>query len=140
MKTKLIVLFASLFITVSGLSAQNRQRQSPEEGAKNQSEALAKNLSLSDEQKQQVYGIILKFANERRANMQASEDQSREQRMELFQKLQQQQNDSIKTVLTDEQKTKYDEFLKEMQSRMQNRQGGPRGEGRGGFRGDRPQQ
>ncbi|GAB6010546.1 hypothetical protein [Viscerimonas tarda] len=124
MKTKLLVLATALFFTVTGLVAQNRQRLSAEERTKNETEALTKALELTAEQKQQVYDITLKFAKDRSAAMTSSGDLSREQRMEAFLKIQKQQTDSIKTVLTEGQQTKYDEFLKEQQNQFQGRAGG----------------
>jgi biopolymer transport protein ExbD len=136
MKSKLMALFALLFVTATGLNAQNRQRFSPEESAKNHAEALAKSLELNDEQKQKVYNITLKFAYDRQESMSSSQDLTREQRMEQFQQMQKQQADSIKTVLTEEQQVKYDEFAKTAANRFQNRQGQrPERRGNGEFGG-----
>ena len=120
MKTRLIVLITALFFTVNGLVAQNRQRTTPEERSKTQTEALVKALELNDKQKQKIYDIILRSTNERQASMTSSSDMSREQRMEAFQKIQNKQTEDIKTLLTDDQKPKYDKFLKESQNRTRN--------------------
>lgn len=111
---KLVLLLVVMMITTTGLLAQQRQRATPEERAKKQTEALVKELGLTDEQKEKVYDINLKYAqpNEELAKM------DREKRREAFQKIQKEKDDAIKAVLTDEQKKKYDEYQKGMQERM----------------------
>lgn len=120
MKKLVLFLMISLF-AVSGISAQQRQqRQRPtaEDMAKRQTETLTKELSLTDAQKEKVYKINLKYAQPRE---QQNTNVDREKRREEFQKLFKERTDSIKTVLTDEQKVKFDKHLKDMQNR-------PRGE------------
>lgn len=115
MKTKLMMLFAVLFLTSTGLTAQNRQQATPEERAKRQVETLTKELTLNEEQQKQVYDISLKFSKQRTSQM--GSDASREKRREEFQKIQKQQDEEIKAILTEDQKKKYDEHQKEAQNR-----------------------
>lgn len=113
MKKLVLFLMVALF-TTSGLFAQQRQRATPEERAKRQTEALVKELGLTTEQKDKVYEINLKYAQPRTNT--ANTD--REKRREEFQKLQKEKDDAIKAVLTDEQKVKYEKYQKDLQEKM----------------------
>lgn len=117
MKKLVLLLMIALFAT-SGVFAQQRQqreRSTPEERAKRQTETLTKELTLTDAQKDKVYKIVLKFAQ---PQAQDNANTDREKRREEFQKVQKQRNDSIKTVLTDDQKKKFDKHIEDMQKRM----------------------
>lgn len=116
MKKIVILLFVSLF-AVSGVFAQQRpkrERFKPEELAKRQTELLVKELGLSDEQKEKIYEINLKFAQ---PSEQKAEKIDREKRREEFQKRHQEKTDSIKALLTDDQKVKFDKHQKDRQNR-----------------------
>lgn len=116
MKKLVLLLMIALFAT-SGVFAQQRQqreRSTPEERAKRQTETLTKELTLTDAQKDKVYKIVLKFAQ---PQAQDNANTDREKRREEFQKIQKKRNDSIKTVLTDDQKKKFDKHIEEMQKR-----------------------
>ena len=115
MKTKLFIILTTLLFVVNGLTAQNRQQVSPEERANRQTEALTKRLDLNEEQKQKVYDIVLKYSKQR--SSQRDSDMSREKRMEEFQKIQQQEAEEIKAVLTEEQQKEYDKYQKESRDR-----------------------
>lgn len=116
MKKLVLFLMVALF-TTSGIFAQQRQREraTPEERAKRQVETLTKELKLTDTQKDKVYKIVLKFAEQQPKQGNSTD---REKRREEMLKIQKQRNDSIKTVLTDEQKKKFDKHLEDMQKRM----------------------
>ena len=117
MKKLVLLLMIALFAT-SGVFAQQRQqreRSTPEERAKRQTETLTKELTLTDAQKDKVYKIVLKFSQPQTQN---NANTDREKRREEFQKIQKQRNDSIKTVLTDDQKKKFDKHIEDMQNRM----------------------
>ncbi|MFV0417985.1 MAG: hypothetical protein ACK5KT_04515 [Dysgonomonas sp.] len=117
MKKLVLLLMIALFAT-SGVFAQQRQqreRSTPEERAKRQTETLTKELTLTDAQKDKVYKIVLKFSQ---PQTQDNANTDREKRREEFQKIQKQRNDSIKTVLTDDQKKKFDKHIEDMQKRM----------------------
>lgn len=60
MKKIVLFLIVALFTTTG--FAQQRQRATPEERAKRQTENLAEILSLTKEQKDKVYEINLKYA------------------------------------------------------------------------------
>lgn len=117
MKKGLLILFVSLFV-IGGLSAQQRQRSTPEERAKRQTETLVERLSLTKEQKEKVYDIYLKSA-QAAAKLDNSD---REKMREAMQKSQKERDTEIKAILTEDQQKKYDEVQKEMQERMRNRQ------------------
>jgi len=116
MKKLLLFLMVTMF-TTSVVFAQERQREraTPEERAKRQTETLTKELKLTDAQKEKILKINLKYAQPR---TQQDSNTDREKRREEFQKLQKERNDSIKTVLTDDQKKKFDKHLEDQQSRM----------------------
>lgn len=116
MKKLLLFLTICLF-TASGLMAQNRQRATPEERANRQTETLTKALSLTDEQKTAIHEINLKYA-QKIADV-AKPD--RDSRREEFIKIQDERATAIKALLTDDQKVKFDEHQKEMQSNAPNR-------------------
>ena len=116
---KLVLLFTIVLFTMGSALAQQgqgqRERATPEERAKRQTETLTKELGLNKEQKDKIYKIVLKYSQPRK---QENADTSREKRREEFQKIQKERNDSIKSVLTNDQKVKFDKHLKDMQERM----------------------
>lgn len=96
----------------------------PEEFAKRQSEEMKKALDLSDEQTKQVYDISIessKKMREMREKMQDGGD--REAMREMFQQARQETDEKIKALLTDGQKTKYDEWQEERRERMRQQRG-----------------
>lgn len=121
MKKLVLLLMVALF-TASGAFAQERQRQNstPEDRAKRQTETLTKELKLTDAQKDKVYKIVLKYSQPR---TQQNANTDREKRREEFQKLFKERNDSIKTLLTDDQKKKFDKHLENTQNRMRGNRG-----------------
>ncbi|MDU1892207.1 MAG: Spy/CpxP family protein refolding chaperone [Dysgonomonas sp.] len=115
MKKAALLLIVALF-TITGISAQQRQRATPEERAKKQTESMVDLLSLTAEQKEKVYQINLKYANE--APKPGNKDESREKRREAMMKKMEARSADIKAVLTEEQQKKFDEHQKSMQDRM----------------------
>ncbi|MDL2214844.1 DUF4890 domain-containing protein [Dysgonomonas sp. OttesenSCG-928-M03] len=109
MKTKLLSLLILLFVITGGLSAQRRQQASPEMRAKRQTETLAEKLSLSEEQKQKVYDLNLKYANQ----AESTRSNDGQDRRAQFRKQQEQKDAELKTILTDEQQKQYEDFKKE---------------------------
>lgn len=118
MRTKIFTMFAIISFMVCGLSAQNRQQSTPEERATRQTKTLTEKLKLSDEQKDKVYEITLKYAKQR--SSQSDSETSREKRMEAFQKLQKEQDKELKAIFTDDQKKGYDKHQKETQNQRNN--------------------
>lgn len=114
---KLVLIFIVTIFAGSTLFAQGRQLRSPEDIAKIQTKNLVEKLELTKAQEDSVYQIYLKSAETMRAQRGNKDGGDREQRRAAFQKAQEQVNKDIKTVLTDDQKKKYDQLAKEMQSR-----------------------
>lgn len=104
-----------VMMITSGAMAQQRQRATPEERAKRQTETLVKELSLTQEQKDKVYEINLKYAN---TDVKNTGNADREKRMAEFQKLQGERIAAIKEVLTAEQQKKIDKHISDNQDKM----------------------
>ncbi|WP_080902649.1 Spy/CpxP family protein refolding chaperone [Parabacteroides sp. Marseille-P3160] len=118
---KKFVLFALVvFLGTTVASAQNRQRVSPEERVEKQTEALAKELNLTAEQKEKVKAIYLKNVPAQRAG--SADQTDREKLRAEFQKKREEQTAEIKSILTDEQKTQYDAFMKKQADRFSKRE------------------
>ncbi|MBK5721265.1 DUF4890 domain-containing protein [Dysgonomonas sp. Marseille-P4677] len=109
---KLVLFLTIALFTTSGLMAQQRQRATPEERAKRQTETLAKELSLTDDQKAKVYEINLKYAQPKEGQAKSTD---REAMRAEFQKNMEERTAALKTVLTEDQQKKLDEHLKKMQ-------------------------
>lgn len=107
MKKLVVLLMVTLFVGNS-VFAQQRQRATPEERAKKQTETLVKELKLTKEQETKVYEINLKYAQPREDNSSAT----REQRREAMRKSTDERNKAIKEILTEEQQKKFDEHIK----------------------------
>lgn len=116
MKKLLVFIMVSVFALGSVFAQQRepRKRATPEDMAKRQTEMLAKELKLTDEQKEKIYEINLKYTQPRK---QEGDRTDREKRREEFRKFHQERTDSINSVLTDEQKKKFEEHQKKMQDR-----------------------
>lgn len=115
-------------VAVLSVSAQpqgsNRgERQDPEKYAKEVSESMAKELSLTDKQKEQIYDLELKVAKARPAagmgqgRQNLSEDEMKKFREDREKRMKEHQ-DGVKKVLNDEQ---YEKWSKLRQERMNNR-------------------
>lgn len=122
MKTKVILLFTILALSVSGAFAQGRPRMNPEDMAKNQSETLTERLKLSKDQKQRVYEISLKHSKERSEMM--NSDTERDKRRQKMQESQKKQDEEMKALFTDEQKKEFEKYIKERESQRGQRGGG----------------
>ncbi len=126
MKTisKVLALSLCLMASINTASAQP-QRMTPEERAKIQTEALTKQLSLTKDQVAKVDSINLQYAKlNQEAFSKAGSD--REAMRKSMTENQEKHKGAMKSVLTDEQFKKYEEWLKEQQQRMLNNRGGRR--------------
>lgn len=115
---KLILFFTIALFATSGLMAQQRQRATPEERAKRQTETLVKELGLSDDQQAKVYEINLKYAQpkgERGKNV------DREALRAEFKKNQEERTAALKGVLNQDQQKKLDEYQQNMQDNRRKR-------------------
>ncbi|MGV6945951.1 hypothetical protein [Sphingobacterium kyonggiense] len=122
---KLILSAAILCAAVTFSNAQDRpQREgtrNPEEMAKRMVERLDQELKLSPAQKDSILKWNQASAVKQQAIFQ-DEKESRDAKMEKMKALRQEQQTKIKSILTDEQKVKYEEMSKRTPERGQRRQ------------------
>ena len=110
----MIALLASSF-TVNTVYSQvdgSKQKKTPEERAQIFSDKLSKKLSLTDEQHAKVYDIILSHCQQ--ADQIRATETDKETRKSHIKNLRQSTDLQIQSVLTDEQKVKYEELKKMM--------------------------
>lgn len=142
MKKTIMMIALSLILCISA-SAQGerrgeRRQWNPEEMVQRQTNRLAEQLGLNDEQKAALLELNKKYqttmsgmrgqqpgAERKRPSREEMETQRKqmEDNMKTYQ-------EELKGILTPEQMTKYEKMQKEMRSR------GPRGEGMRGSRGE----
>ena len=103
---KLVIAMMSILLVSTSVFAQQRQRPSAEDMAKRQTEHMAKNLSLTDEQKAKIEAINLKYGQKMEEMIQAGKEE-REAKMELLKKNRDAKDTEFKEVLTPEQYTQY---------------------------------
>lgn len=122
MKKLGIVIAAALFST--GLMAQKEvKKKSPEEKAKYQTEKIASELTLTDDQKSQIFDINLKI-NEKNESLD-KDLMTAEERKKGYKANNEARKEMIKTVLTKEQQEILEEKWAlrkaEKMKRMENR-------------------
>ena len=88
-----------------------------------QLDTMTQQLSLTDEQKPKVLAV-LEDSNKKMADLRASGADPADMRPKMM-AIRTEQQDKIKALLTDEQKTKYDAMIQAQQQRMRGGQGGP---------------
>ena len=139
------ILFAIMVLAISTCAfAQQPQRGQrrefkPEDMAQRQTDRIKEACQTNEKQNKALYNYFLRDAKrqqEQWAKMQQGErpQGSREDFRAEFEKRQKAQNDTIKSILTKDQFTKYEKMQQEQRNRF-----GQRGGGQGGPRGDRPQ-
>jgi hypothetical protein len=119
MKKKILMAVACLFLSATGVFAQQRQQRSPEEQAKMRVEHLDKLLSLNQTQKDSIYNLTLSQAQQRAALRNDGGD--RKASMEKFKQLQEIQTTKIKSWLTPDQAMLFAEQLDKWKERMSKR-------------------
>ena len=121
---KLFVISIMLIATVTFTAAQQRQRQSPEESAKAQTERMEKLLTLTADQKTKIQAIDLDLAKEMSALFQNNQG-NREGMRSAMQEIDKKRDEKYKPVLTDDQFKKYledkEQRRKEMEARRAQR-------------------
>ena len=138
-----------LSTTVMGQGQGNRQMRSSSERAKTETESIVKAVALTPEQAAKVLEINLKYAAKdsiRFAEMRASgANMDRDAMMKSMTEQRAAQTVEVKAVMTDDQKAKYDAYIKDRDAqraaRMGGQGGGQGGQGGGqggGFGGQRP--
>lgn len=140
MKLFKTIAAAALLVLSTTIMAQgqgNRQMRSSSERAKTETENIIKAVAPTAEQALKILDINLKYAakdSARFAEMRASGgNMDRETMMKNMQEQRAAQTAEIKAVLTDEQKAKYDAYIKERDAQRATRMGG-QGGGQGGQR------
>jgi len=113
---KWIIAAALLVVASLQVDAQQRkgQQPNPEDRAKKMTEKMATELNLSDDQKAQVLALNLDQAQKRQAavDQAAAERKARKTEMEAHQQ-------KVNAVLTEEQRTKWDEIKIEQRAKWQ---------------------
>ena len=107
------MLVALLFAGISGTSLAQEgkfKNRSPKERAERQTEALATNLKLSDEQRAKVHSINLATAEK----FQAEGTQNKEE----MRKLRAEKDDQLKAVFSDQQYQQYAKLKAERNAKM----------------------
>ena len=136
-----------LSTTVMGQGQGNRQMRSSSERAKTETESIVKAVALTPEQAAKVLEINLKYAAKdsiRFAEMRASgATMDRDAMMKARTEQAAAQAVEVKAVMNDDQKAKYDAYIKQREADRAARmggQGGVQGQGGqgGGFGGQRP--
>lgn len=118
MKNWIIGAALLVFTSLSVAAQQEKRAQvSPEERAQRMTEKMATELQLSEEQKAQILALNLDQAKKRQAQMdkEMAERKVRADEMKAHQ-------DEIKEVLTEEQRTKWEEI--KLEQRKNRRPGG----------------
>ena len=121
---KLFVISIMLIATITFASAQQRQRQTPEESAKTYTERMEKLLTLSADQKTKIQAINLDLAKQMNAQWQNNQG-NREAMRSSIQAIEKKRDEQYKTVLKADQFKKYladkEERQKEMEARRAQR-------------------
>jgi Spy/CpxP family protein refolding chaperone len=134
---KKLLLIAMLFtIGFAAMAQKGGQRGSatPEERAERITNKMAEELSLSDDQKKQIYQINLEHAKKRQAEMDARKAEMKAKRAEMEADMKV-QNQEIEALLTEDQKAKWAEVKAEGRKKMEEEGRGRRGGQGGGHRG-----
>ena len=121
---KLFVISIMLIATITFASAQQRQRQTPEESAKTYTERMEKLLTLSADQKTKIQAINLDLAKQMNTQWQNNQG-NREAMRSSIQAIEKKRDEQYKTVLKADQFKKYladkEERQKEMEARRAQR-------------------
>ena len=121
---KLFVISIMLLATVTLASAQQRQRMTPEESAKVQTERMEKLLSLKADQKTKIQAIDLDLANQWNTKRQSLQG-NREAMPAARQEIEKLRETKYKEVLT------ADQFKKFLNDREQQQRERAQGQGQG---------
>ncbi len=107
-----------------------RPQMDPAERVERQTQRLKEVLSLTDEQTLKVKDIYKKYSEKHREAFQkareSGEEFDREKMREQMQATMAQQDNEVRALLTEEQKVKFEAFIKERAERMKNWQQGQR--------------
>jgi hypothetical protein len=131
-KSLFMVAAASVWLSVGALMAQapgNRPMRSATERAKNETEQLVKELSLSADQQTKLYDINLKYAKKDSVRFSEMRNNGgnidRNAMMEEMRKTQEAKTAEVNALLTESQQSKYKTYLENRQQRMRAGAGRP---------------
>ncbi|MDD4192008.1 MAG: hypothetical protein PHI28_11795 [Mangrovibacterium sp.] len=114
-------------------SGNGQPRMNPSEWIERRTQRLADALSLNEDQVTKVKAVYTKNSEGQRKAMEKAraegQEYGREKMREQMQASRIRQDNEIRALLTDEQKVKFEQYLKERDERMRNWQGGPGGTG-----------
>lgn len=129
---KKLVLALSIFATVctanintanaqdAGFQSVAQQAQTPEQRASNQLQRLTKALTLSNDQTAQIKPLLLELNQKRDAMRDAPDKRAA---MKDMRDLVVSQDEKMKTILSADQYTKYEDMKDEAKDRMKGRKG-----------------
>lgn len=132
----LFVLGATVMVQAQGQGRGNRQMRSATERAKMETESMVKALELKADQTPKIQDINYKYAvkdsirfDEMRKDREAGKVVDREEMMKKMNEQREAKTIEVKALLTEDQKTKYDELQKQRDQRRprQNGEGRPEG-------------
>ena len=119
-KLSAIFAFMVLFLLTSvSVFAQKNSNKTPEERAQKRADMMKESLTLSDEQRQQVYDILLSHITEAdgiRSSSTVDEDKS--VRREKMKTLREATHNRIKEILTAEQNEKLEKIIQEKKGKF----------------------
>ncbi len=126
----LMILAAVLFSAGNVYSQQNddgtkKQRKTPEERAQKRADKMKEKLSLTDDQRTQVYGIFLSQANEMKSIWESTKnDQDKTARKEKMKAIWESSNTQINSVLDANQQQLWEAHKKEMKEKHKGKHDG----------------
>ena len=113
----LLVLFGVVLLV--GISSTNVKAQGMRMSAEDRAKVLKDSLGLSDKQMEQVVGILKEMSSKRQAL--ADSIQERDARREAMMNLMAKSDEKIESLLTPEQKEKYEVMKKQREARFRQR-------------------
>jgi len=114
----IVVMLLAASVSFAQDQQQWRQKMTPDQRAKNQTEMMQKNLSLTKDQYGKVYDINLYYANETDSLMKMPRGRDKRAERESIQK---DKEAELKNVLSPDQYQKYQAMVAEMKQRMEER-------------------
>lgn len=116
---KIVVLMSLFFLSITIVSAQQRERPSAEDRAKNQTERVDKVVKLTDEQKTKMQAVNLELA--KKADEQMKDRGDRDAMRAKMQEIDSERDQKYKEILTEDQFKKYTEDKAERQKQSEER-------------------
>lgn len=127
MKTSVVIIMIALLSTAFTVNKVNSQvndfkpKKTPEERAQKLSERLSEKLTLTTEQRSSIYDIMLSHFQQ--ADQIRAAETDKKTRRSQIKNLRQSTDLQIQSVLTDEQKVKYEELRQMMKEKRKQKKG-----------------